>query len=104
MATTTGTRGRSPGKTALAAVLAILGVLAIIAGIIYFTEPARSLPSVLGTITSPPARANDIRPLRGLGAVIVGVILLIAAGFAGRAGRSSPQRQDGDPAGRVTAG
>lgn len=91
MATTTRTRGWSPGKTALVAILAILGVLAIIAGIIYFIEPAKSLPSVLGTITSPPARANDIRPLRGLGAVIVGVILLVAAGFTSRTGRSSPR-------------
>lgn len=91
MATTSRTRAWSPGKTAAVAILAILGVLAIIAGIIYLIEPAKSLPSVLGTITSPPARANDIRPLRGLGSVILGVILLGIAGVASRPHRSSPQ-------------
>jgi hypothetical protein len=82
-------RAWSAGKIATVAILAIIAVLAIIAGIIYFAEPARSLPSVLGTITSPASRANAHRSTRGLVALVVGVILLIAAWFASRAGRSA---------------
>lgn len=87
-------RGWSPGRIAVVAILAVLGVLAIVVAIIYFVEPARSLPSVLGTITSPPARANDIRPDRGLGALIIGVILLLVAWLASRTGRSPARRSE----------
>lgn len=89
MATASRTRGWSPGKTTLVAVLAILAVLAIIAGIMYFMEPAKSLPSVLGTITSPASRANAHRPARGWAAIVVGLILLAAAGITSRTGRSA---------------
>jgi amino acid permease len=82
-------RAWSPGKITTVAILAIIAVLAIIAGIIYLTEPAKSLPSVLGTITSPASRANAHRSTRGAVALIVGVIFLAAAWFASRAGRSS---------------
>ncbi|HEX6453200.1 MAG TPA: hypothetical protein VF060_27535 [Trebonia sp.] len=81
--------GWSPGKITVVAVLAIIGVLAIIAGILYFTEPARSLPSVLGAITSPASRANAHRDLRGAVALVIGVILLAAAWFAARSNRSA---------------
>ena len=81
--------GWSPGKITVVAVLAIIGVLAIIAGILYFTEPARSLPSVLGTITSPASRANAHRDVRGAGALIIGVIFLVAAWITARSGRSA---------------
>jgi amino acid permease len=81
--------GRSPGKTIAVVVLAIIGVLAIVAGIIYFVEPAKSLPSVLGTITHPASRASAHRSLRGMIAVIVGVICLVAAWLVSRLGRSA---------------
>jgi amino acid permease len=81
--------GRSPGKTIAVVVLAIIGVLAIVAGIIYFVEPAKSLPSILGTITHPASRASAHRSLRGTIAVIVGVICLVAAWLVSRAGRST---------------
>lgn len=73
------------------AILVIIAVLAIIAGIMYLTEPAKSLPSILGTITHPVSRANAHRSLRGWTALAVGVICLAAAWFVSRMGRSSPR-------------
>lgn len=81
--------GRSPGKTIAVVVLAIIGVLAIVVGIIYLVEPAKSLPSILGTITHPASRASAHRSLRGTTAVIVGVICLVAAWLVSRLGRSA---------------
>jgi uncharacterized membrane protein HdeD (DUF308 family) len=69
------------------AVLVIIGVLAIIAGIMCLTEPAKSLPGILGTVTHPASRANAHRSLRGGIALVVGVVCLATAWFAGR-GRS----------------
>jgi hypothetical protein len=66
----------------------IIAVLAIIAGIMYLTEPAKSLPGILGTVTHPASKANAHRSLRGGIALAVGVICLAAAWFAGR-GRSA---------------
>src|ERR1700719_5382461 len=79
--------GRSSGKTIIAIVLAVIAVLAIVAGIIYFIEPAHSLPSIMGKITHPPAslgRANASRSLRRAGGLVVGVICLVAAFFVNR--------------------
>lgn len=75
---------RSPAAMIAAVILVIIALLAIIAGVLYFAEPAKSLPSVLGTITHPASRANTDRPVRGAVALIVGVILLVAAWFVGR--------------------
>lgn len=84
--------GRSSGKTIVAVVLVVIAVLAIVAGIIYFIEPAHSLPSILGRITHPPAslsRANASRSLRGAGALVVGVICLVAAFFVNRSNKAA---------------
>lgn len=82
-------RGWSPGKTVIVAVLAIIAVLAIVAAIMFLTEPAKSLPSVLGAITSPASRANAHRSTRGYAALGVGVVLLVAAAVVSRLGRTS---------------
>jgi hypothetical protein len=84
-------RGWSPGRAATVAVLAVIAVLAIIACILYFTEPARSLPSILGAITHPASRAGAHRSTRGWSALAVGVVCLVAAGLVSRQGRSSPR-------------
>lgn len=84
-------RGRSTGKIAAAVILAIIAVLAIIAAIMYLTEPARSLPGVLGTITHPASRAGAHRTTRAVAALVVGVVCLVAAGLASRTGRRSPR-------------
>jgi drug/metabolite transporter (DMT)-like permease len=88
---TQGVASRSSGRIIGVAVLVIIGVLAIIAGVIYLAEPAKSLPSILGPITHPVSRADAHRSLRGAGAVVVGVICLVAASIVGMRGRS-PQR------------
>jgi amino acid permease len=84
--------GRSSGKTITAIVLAVIAVLSIIVGIIYFIEPAHSLPSILGTITHPPAsatRANNPRSLRGAGMMVIAVICLVAAFFVNRSNKAA---------------
>lgn len=89
MAYASSARGWTPGKTAVVAVLGIIAVLAAVAAIMYFTEPAKSLPSILGAITHPASRADAHRSTRGLVALIVAVVCLAAAGFTTRMGRSS---------------
>lgn len=55
----------------------VLGILAVVAGVIYLTVEAKSLPSIMGQIHGDTAH----RSLRGIVAIIVGVLLL--AGGAG---------------------
>lgn len=77
--------GRSLGRVILAVVLVIIGILGIIAGIIYLTEPAHSLPSVLGQIKYTGhnhARAYNHRTLRGAVSLAVGIVVLLAGVFA----------------------
>ena len=88
MAVATPARGWSAGKTTTVIILAIIAVVAIVAGVMYFTEPAKSLPSILGAITSPASRANATRSTRGAVALAVGVIALVAAGLSLRMGKS----------------
>jgi amino acid permease len=91
--------GRSSGKTIIAVVLVVLAVLAIVAGIIYFIEPAHSLPGFMGKITHPPAsagRADSNRSLRGAGALVVAVILLVGAFFVNRSNKA-PSDDSRDP-------
>ena len=76
---------RSPGRVILAVVLVIIGILGIIAGILYLTEPAHSLPSILGTIKyngHNHSRAYSHRTLRGAVSLAVGVVVLLAGIFA----------------------
>lgn len=76
---------RSTGRVVAAAILGVIGILLIIASIIYFTTAAHSLPSILGQIKYTGhnhSRAYDKRPDRGIAALAAGVICLVAAGFA----------------------
>lgn len=76
---------RSTGRVVAAVILGVIGILLIIAAIIYFTTDAHSLPSILGTIKYTGhnhTRAYSPRTLRGIVALIIGVICLIAAWFA----------------------
>jgi hypothetical protein len=74
--------GRSTGRTVAAAVLVVVGILLIVATVIYFTTDAKSLPSILGTIKHPAHRANSTRPLHGIATLVVGVICFAGAYFA----------------------
>jgi ribose/xylose/arabinose/galactoside ABC-type transport system permease subunit len=77
--------GRHGGTVALAVVFAIVAVLAAIAGVIYLTKTAQSLPSILGA--EPHHKGH--RTLRGVGALVVAVALIVIAGISlARSGKS----------------
>ena len=67
-------------------ILVVLGVLAIAAGIIYYVEPANSLP---GFFPGHAAHLKGRPTTRGLVGIIAGVALLIIAVMTARAGRRS---------------
>jgi hypothetical protein len=74
----------SPMSRFAVIVLAVLGVLAIVAGIIYFAEPARSLPAFFpGHLAGVAGRHTK----RGLAGIVLGVVLLVAAIVTQRVGR-----------------
>jgi len=73
-------------RTLVAAVLILLGLLAAAVGVIYLTVEARSLPSIMGQLHGDHAH----RSLRGIVAVVVGVVLL-----AGGVGLTSFRRASG---------
>jgi amino acid permease len=84
--------GRSSGKTIAVVVLVVIAVLAIVAAVIFFIEPAHSLPSFMGKITHPPAtlgRANGKRPLHGIAALVVALVALVGAFFVNRSNKAS---------------
>jgi hypothetical protein len=62
----------------LAVVLAIVAVLAAIAGVIYLTKTAQALPSILGA--EPHHKGH--RTLRGIGALVIAVALFVIAGIS----------------------
>lgn len=65
----------------LAILLAVLGVLALVAAILYFALPAHSLPSFLpGHV----AHVNGHRNRRGIAAAVVAFILLVLAWMVAR--------------------
>jgi uncharacterized membrane protein YphA (DoxX/SURF4 family) len=91
LVSSTSTSGKSSGKTIIAIVLVVLAVLFVIAAILFFIEPAHSLPSFMGKITSPPAklsRANATRPLHGAAAIVAAIVCLVAAFFVNRSNKS----------------
>jgi amino acid permease len=61
-------------RTVAAAVLVVIGIVALVVGVIYLTVEAQSLPSILGQLHG----ISGHRSARGIGAVIVGVVLLVA--------------------------
>jgi hypothetical protein len=80
--------GKSSGKTIIAIVLVVLAVLLVIAAIIFFVEPAHSLPSFMGKITHPPHRADATRPLHGIAALVAAIVCLVAAFFVNRSNKA----------------
>jgi amino acid permease len=71
--------GRSTGRTVTAVILAIIGILFIIVGIIYVAEPAKSLPSI---IPGHLAGSTGHHPLRATGTLVLGVVFFVGAWFA----------------------
>ncbi|HEY2443406.1 MAG TPA: hypothetical protein VGI31_09755 [Streptosporangiaceae bacterium] len=62
--------------------LGIVAILLIVVSILYFTQPAHSLPSILGSIKSPVHRADEKRSLRGVITLVVALVCLAGCGFA----------------------
>ena len=78
-----GGAGGSPGRRALAIILAIIGVLAIIAGILYLAGAANSLHFMVGSVH----KGHHL--IRAAVSLVAGVALLAGAWFAARGGVNS---------------
>jgi hypothetical protein len=74
------TSGGSPGRRALAVILAIIGVLAIVAGILYVAGAANSLHFMVGSVH----KGHHL--VRAAVSFVVGVALLTGAWFTARRG------------------
>jgi hypothetical protein len=59
----------------LVAVLVLLGLIALAGAIVYFTVPAHSLPSFLGTLP----RVKAHRRRRGEAALVIAIVLWVIA-------------------------
>jgi NADH:ubiquinone oxidoreductase subunit 5 (subunit L)/multisubunit Na+/H+ antiporter MnhA subunit len=66
--------------------LVVLGILAVIVGVIYLVEPIHSLPSFFPGYA---AHQQGHHHIRGYAAIAVGIILLVIAAAAGRSRRRS---------------
>jgi predicted transporter len=75
-----------PWQKALTGVIAVVGVIAIVCGIVYFLEPAHALPSFFPAHA---ARSNKHAVKHGIAALVVGVVLLIAAWMVPAISKSS---------------
>jgi hypothetical protein len=64
--------------------LIVVGVLAIVMGVVYLAEPARSLP---GFFPGHVAGVAGRHTRRGLAAIVIGLLLLLAAILTERFGR-----------------
>ena len=65
----------------LAAVVGVLGLVALVVGIIYFTVPAHSLPNFMGyiAVSRPGGKAHHKR--RGEAAIAAAVVLWVIGGI-----------------------
>jgi hypothetical protein len=82
--------GGQPSRRPIALVLAVIGVLGIILGIVYLAVPAGNLPSIFGHTTP----ANGHHVVRMGVSFVVGVACLIGAYFVNKGGKA----QAGAPA------
>jgi amino acid permease len=72
-------------RRAIAAIVVIIGVVAVIVGVIYFVVPAGSLPSF---IPGHLAGVTNKHTNRGMAGIVVGVVLVVLALVLGRGSRS----------------
>lgn len=76
--------GGQPSKRPIALVLAIIGVLGIILGIVYVAVPAGNLPSIFGHTTP----ANGHHTVRMAVSFVIGVACLVGAYFVNKGGKA----------------
>ncbi len=76
MSTVTTAGGTTTGRRTLAVILAIIGIVALVVGIVYFVEPAHALPSFLPGHLAGKSYHHYKRATAG---VVVGVLLLVGA-------------------------
>jgi hypothetical protein len=79
-----------PYRRTLSIVAAVLGVALIVVAVVYFAEPASSLPSVFPGHS---AHGTEHHVKHGIAALVVGLALLAFAWFA-----TGPKRPDAHPA------
>ena len=72
--------GGQPSRRPIALVLAVIGVLGIILGIVYLAVPAGNLPSIFGHTTP----ANGHHQVRMIVSFVVGVACLVGAWFVNK--------------------
>ena len=90
--------GGQPSKRPIALVLAIIGALFVILGIVYLAVPAGNLPSILGHTTP----ANGHHVVRMTVSFVIGVACLVGAWFVNRGGKASANPGNSTPAGAST--
>jgi hypothetical protein len=90
--------GGQSSKRPVALVLAIIGALFIILGIVYLAVPAGNLPSILGH-THP---ANGHHVVRMAVSFVIGIACLVAAWFVNKGGKTSASAGASTPAGAST--
>jgi hypothetical protein len=76
--------GGQPSKRPIALVLAIIGVLGIILGIVYLAVPAGNLPSIFGHTTP----ANGHHQVRMIVSFVIGVACLAGAYFVNKGSKA----------------
>jgi hypothetical protein len=76
--------GGQPSRRPIALVLAIIGVLGIILGIVYLAVPAGNLPSIFGHTTP----ANGHHVVRMGVSFVIGVACLVGAYFVNKGGKA----------------
>jgi hypothetical protein len=90
--------GGQPSKRPIALVLAIIGVLGIILGIVYLAVPAGNLPSIFGHTTP----ANGHHVVRMAVSFVIGVACLVAAWFVNRGSKAGAGAGASTSAGAAT--
>ena len=86
--------GGQSSKRTIALVLAVIGVLGIILGIVYAAVPAGDLPAILGSTTP----ANGHHPIRMVVAFVVGAVFLVIAYFVNKSGKTTADAGASTPA------
>ena len=76
--------GGQPSRRPIALVLAVIGVLGIILGIVYLAVPAGNLPSILGHTTP----ANGHHQVRMIVSFVIGVACLVGAWFVNKGSKA----------------